>query len=318
MRNIKYISNDIVKSIINDDVQYVKSIVYKALDAHFKQKHLVQPPKIKLFRAGVKHKMDRIVGLSAYYSGEKPVAGMKWISRNPNNISQGLNNSSALIILNDVETNLPIAILDGTLISTMRTFAISLIAIENVHPNPEVVSCIGIGSLGRLHLQHLQKLFPSIKQIRCYSKTAKFKEYISDSIIQCDTYKESLKAADLVVLSTNISTPYIAFNDLSGNIQLINNLALFDIKPEVFNNFLILVDDLSLCLKTKITFAQAYKDSLIPDENIYQLSSYIKDKIYHGPMIFNPLGMAIEDLFIAKAIYDIVSKREGTITLPVT
>ncbi len=105
---------------------YVDAIV-DGLAAHARGDY-VQPLKPYLRWPGADHIADRIIAMPCYLGGEQPVAGLKWVgSRQHNPVHFGLERASAVIVLNDAETNYPIAILEGGLISGMRTAAITAV-----------------------------------------------------------------------------------------------------------------------------------------------------------------------------------------------
>ena len=72
----------------------------------------------------------RINGLFASIKGEVPAMGMKWIASFPANRERSLPRASALIILNSPENGLPLAVMDGTLVSAMRTGAVTALGLK--------------------------------------------------------------------------------------------------------------------------------------------------------------------------------------------
>ena len=69
------------------------------------------------------NRLGRINAMPGYVGGEYGMAGIKWIGSGPMNYRTGLPRASVTMILNDPDTKLPVAIADGTAISTMRTGA---------------------------------------------------------------------------------------------------------------------------------------------------------------------------------------------------
>src|SRR3989344_3646468 len=125
MAEVLLIDRDQVRNLIADDIAFVKSVVLEAFRVHH-EKSCVQPPKQYLQESEASHTADRIISMSAYIKGGSPISGIKWIGSKHTNPRLVLNRSSALIVLNDPQTNFPIAVLDGSLISAMRTLAVSL------------------------------------------------------------------------------------------------------------------------------------------------------------------------------------------------
>ncbi len=63
------------------------------------------------------------------YIVEEKIYGMKWVSVFPGNPhNHGLPNLSATILLSEIKTGFPIALLEGTMCSNMRTAAVSAVA----------------------------------------------------------------------------------------------------------------------------------------------------------------------------------------------
>lgn len=101
-------------------------------------------------------------------SGRRDLVGMKWVAGFGTNNALGLPAISALVVLNDPQTGLPIAILDGGPITAARTAAVSGVAIRRFAPvldrRPRA-ALIGAGVQGRSHLPVLGHLLPGVDLI---------------------------------------------------------------------------------------------------------------------------------------------------------
>lgn len=114
------------------------------------------PPK-----PGVHPRPDAFIhAMPAYIPALKSV-GMKWVSGFPENLTRNLPYITGLIILNDDETGFPLAVMDCTWITGMRTGAATAIAAKYLaRPDSQVVGILGCGVQGRTNLEALKVLFP--------------------------------------------------------------------------------------------------------------------------------------------------------------
>ncbi|MFN8008979.1 MAG: hypothetical protein U0V70_18515 [Terriglobia bacterium] len=307
MHRVALIDRPTVARVIGENPQYVKRLVLDALKVH-NEKSLVQPVKQYLQRSPKAHTADRIIALSAYLTEPYQFAGIKWIGSHPENYKVGMDRANAVVILNDTRTNAPFAIIDGTLISGMRTLAITLITIERINPAPKVVAILGMGMLGKLHAKFLPRLYPSIDKIAYFSLGDYDDVPASPILRKCSSYREALEGADTVIAVTVAPEPYITAADVIGD-RLMVNLSLMDFHLEVFLKAdWLIVDDIEQCSKTKKIFNRGIEQGLINPSSVYELSDVLygkaKDVRIKGNVMVNPLGMAIEDLLVAKAVYD--------------
>ena len=88
----------------------------------------------------------RFMAMPAYVGGRFHVAGQKWYGSNILNPQIGLPRSILMVMLNNVETGEPIALMSGNLISSVRTGCVPGVAAKHLAgKNAKVCSCIGAG-----------------------------------------------------------------------------------------------------------------------------------------------------------------------------
>jgi len=99
------------------------------------------------------------------------IAGMKWISVFPDRPL------TALVVLSDVETGAPVAILDGAHLTALRTPAASAIAARRLAaPDVETIAIIGPGAQGRAHLTALRLVLPRLRRCRVWGPSRATRE----------------------------------------------------------------------------------------------------------------------------------------------
>jgi ornithine cyclodeaminase/alanine dehydrogenase len=93
--------------------------------------------------------------------------GMKWVAGSGVNRERGLPAITALVILNDPETGIPIAIVDGAPITAERTAAVSGVAIRRFAPavsgRPVRAAIVGAGIQGHSHVPVLAHVLPGVE-----------------------------------------------------------------------------------------------------------------------------------------------------------
>lgn len=128
--------------------------------------HAEMPPK-----PGVHSQPDAFIHAMPAYIPALHAIGMKWVSGYPGNQQKGLPYITGLLILNDDETGMPLAVMDCTWITAMRTGAATALAARYLaRPESETVGILGCGVQGRTNLEALVTLFP-VKRVMAYDKT---------------------------------------------------------------------------------------------------------------------------------------------------
>jgi N-[(2S)-2-amino-2-carboxyethyl]-L-glutamate dehydrogenase len=123
---------------------------------------------------GTEERDGRIMAMPAYVGGEFDVAGLKWIPSVPDNPARnGLPRANALVLLTSRETGLPLAVMDGTVVSAMRTGAVTGVALRHLaDPGTRVACLLGAGVLAHTQLDALRAVLPQLGEVRVYDPAA--------------------------------------------------------------------------------------------------------------------------------------------------
>src|SRR5512140_2721595 len=156
-----YLSRADVESVALD----VPAMV-SLLETAFREKgneRVEMPPK-----PGIHTMPDAFIHAMPAYIPALRAAGIKWVSGYPDNHQRGLPYISGLLVLNDVETGIPYAVMDCTWITAWRTGAATALSAKYLaRPDSETVGILACGVQGRANLEALSCLFP-IKRAYAY------------------------------------------------------------------------------------------------------------------------------------------------------
>ncbi len=141
-----------------------------------------------------------------------PVAGalgVKWVGSFPGNPARGLPAVSGLIVLSDPATGLPVAVMDATLVTALRTGASAGVAARWLaREGAAVAAVVGCGVQGRTSLRALAEVLPGLREVRCHdvreSAALSFVAELSAllpglAFRVCDSAPEAVAGVDVVV-----------------------------------------------------------------------------------------------------------------------
>lgn len=182
------------------------SDVIDAVENAFREKgagKVEMPPKPGIHPGGG----DNFIHAMPAYIPALRSAGVKWVSGYPGNYQRQLPYITGLLILNDVDTGLPIAVMDCVWITAMRTGAATAVAARTLaRPESSVVGILGCGVQGRTNLEALNVLFP-LKQVKAFDVKAEAAQAYAQEITTrfglpvtvADSPKEAVMGSDIVV-----------------------------------------------------------------------------------------------------------------------
>jgi ornithine cyclodeaminase/alanine dehydrogenase len=181
--------------------------IIDALEVMFREKgngKVEMPPK-----PGIHTRPNAFIHAMPAYIPSLESAGMKWVSGYPDNQAKDLPYISGLLILNDPDTGIPLAVMDCTWITAKRTGAASALAAKFLaRPESATVGIVACGVQGRSNLEALACLF-KIQTVKAYDikadVAARYAEEMSKQLgLIIETVKslgEAVKDLDIVVTS---------------------------------------------------------------------------------------------------------------------
>ena len=130
--------------------------------------------------------------------------GQKIVTFYATNAERGIPTHMATIFLVDPETGTPLAVMDGTLITEMRTAAVSAAATKLLAPrDAKVLAILGSGVQARSHVEAL-RLVRKFEEVRVWSPTAAHSEKFAEEIgAKAMSAEAAVRDADVVVTATN-------------------------------------------------------------------------------------------------------------------
>ena len=179
--------------------------IIAALEEMFREKgqgKVEMPPK-----PGIHTRPDAFIHAMPAYIPSLEAAGMKWVSGYPGNQARGLPYITGLLVLNDPLTGIPLAVMDATWITAMRTGAATALAARYLaRPESSTLAVLGCGVQGRSNTHALAALF-DLKEVRAFDprpeRTGAYARDIQDQLgLEVEAAADpraAMRGADLVV-----------------------------------------------------------------------------------------------------------------------
>ena len=230
--------------------------------------------------------------------------GLKAVTFYPSNAERGIPTHMATIFLVDPETGAPLAIMDGRLITEMRTAAVSAIATKLLaRRDAKILAILGSGVQARSHVEALQ-LVRHFEEIRVWGPTREHAERFAKEIgATAMSSEDAVRGADVVVTATNSKIPVLKGVWLKPGCH-VNAVGACrpdwrELDDEAMSN-VVFVDSREGAMKES-------GDVILSGANIYaELGEVLSGKVparANETTIFKSLGMAVEDISAALLVY---------------
>jgi len=314
--SIKIISQEEVAEIFKDNADGIFGIIEDSFRKNMNGE-IIMPDKIsQIFD---EQTQNRINCMPATLIKDK-ICGMKWVSVFPSNAAKGIQNVTGVMLISELATGFPVALIDGTLSTKMRTAAVGCVAAKYLAPSKvETVGIIGAGEEARMHFTLLKHMFPTIKECRVSSLSTeieqgfidKFKDIVPDVKFFCCNNDSCLCAsgADIIVTAISGQSPVLKAKDVTRGCLYIHVGGWEDEYGVALKADKIVCDEWEVVKHRSQTLCRMYKEGLLYDSDIYaNLSDLIagtkKGRENDDEFIyFNSVGLSYIDINIANYIY---------------
>jgi len=299
--------------------------VLGAVENAFKHKGLgkVQmPPKVYLFY----EKYDGDLRTMPSFVEDMDVSAVKIVNVHPQNAKNfGMRTVMALLVLVNPHTGAPLAVMDATHITDMRTGAASGIASKYLaRPNPKIIGIIGCGNQARTQMLALVTQYGAFEELRLfdlYPEKAKalareFRRHYKEKVPKIKAVKEAKDAvvdSDIVVTATSARSPIVHdewvkpgthFNCIGADAP-----GKQEMDPKILKRAYLVIDDWEQASHSGEINVPLGKNEMTRDDVDAEIGHIVAgmkpgrqsdDQI----TVFCSTGLAIQDCLTAKIAYD--------------
>jgi ornithine cyclodeaminase/alanine dehydrogenase-like protein (mu-crystallin family) len=241
---------------------------------------------------------------------DEDAMGAKLVSFFPANAGSGVPTHLGLIVLFRPDTGEPLAVMDGRLITEMRTAAVSAAVTRCLAPaDGGVLALLGSGVQAKAHLEALSHV-RRFEEIRVWSPTPEHaKRFAAEHGARATVDAESaVRGADVVVTATAAQQPVLKGAWLKRGAHV---NAVGAPRP----NWRELDDDAmhagTLIVDSREAVLLESGDVIHSKASIYaeagEIFSGAKPRPAEGITVFKSVGLAVEDIAAAKLVYDAIS-----------
>lgn len=266
------------------------------------------------------------------YAGGADALGVKIVSVYPKNIEKGITSVPASMVLLDPETGVVNCFMDGTLLTQLRTGAISGLATELLaRQDASVMLLIGTGGQATTQLEAVLTV-RDIKQVYvsdinferaiqfCDEMMDRFGEKYSVKIEAVKNVSDVISQADIVTAVTTSKNPVFSSDELKPGAH-VNGVGSFmadmsEIDPQIFKRAsLVYVDTMDAFTEAgdfqKPLKAGEITENIVTGEIGQLIMSQTPGRSNNEEItFFKTTGNAVLDIVAARKIYELAAEKE--------
>ncbi|MCC6554655.1 MAG: 2,3-diaminopropionate biosynthesis protein SbnB [Polyangiaceae bacterium] len=304
-----------VHRVVHEDIEGCAAVVRDAYLAHHRGES-VNPNSY--FLRFPDRPDARIIALPASLRAGFDLAGIKWISSFPSNLRRGIPRASAVLVLNDLETGYPFALLEASIISAARTAASAALAAEALAGRRAAgaLGLVGTGLIARYLYTFLLRLGWDIGEIRLFdADPAEARRFQAAA---CDAARHArvevspdlgalLRASDLVAFTTTAARPHVHDPALLAHGPIVLHLSLRDLSPAIIRASHNVVDDVDHVMTAQTSVHLAEQASGGRDFLSGTIAEALRGELRLGggrPVVVSPFGLGVLDLAVGRWVFE--------------
>jgi len=269
--------------------------------------------------------VDRHEGVAIFmpaYLSESDDLAIKIVSVFPRNLDKGLPTIYALVVVVEASTGRPLAAMDGTYLTALRTGAASGAATDLLaRQNARVAAIFGAGTQGRTQLLGVCEV-RDIKRVWVYDvnleaagryiQEMKGQGRVPDELRVASSPAQAVREADVICAATTTKAPLFADADLKAGVH-INGIGSFtpemqEIPEETVRRAKVVVGSREGCLAEAGDLIIPLRKGLIAEDHIYAELGEIVAGAKPGReseeeiTFFKSVGNAVQDVSVARRV----------------
>jgi alanine dehydrogenase len=252
--------------------------------------------------------------------------GLKWVNVHPGNPAKGLLTVMAKIILNDPETGVEFADLDGTHITDFRTGAAGGVAAKYLaRADASRLGVIGAGAQARTQVAAILKVRP-IQEVTVFSRHLDRSQALAEAIVARHGVKaraaadvaQAVRGQDIVVTTTPSNTPVVRREWLSPGTH-INAIGADaqgkqELEAAILQASKVVVDDWAQASHSGEINVPLAAGEITPKQIYASLGEIVAGKKTgrENPAeitVFDSTGLIIQDLALGMAVYKLALEK---------
>ncbi|MGC9949385.1 MAG: ornithine cyclodeaminase family protein [Bryobacteraceae bacterium] len=255
---------------------------------------------------------------------EPAVLGAKLVAVIGANQARGLPTHRASILLLDPETGALIALMDGRLITEMRTAAVSAVSARYMaRADAAALAILGSGVQARSHLTALT-IARAFAEVRIWSPTPDhLRQFAAESpmpVRACQSAAEAVRGADIVILATASATPVVEDAWVAPGAHVVSVGACRpnqrEMDPALVARARLVVDSRASAFQESGDIVMGLGEGrFAPSHVVAELGEVVSGgapgrTAAQEITVFKSLGLAVEDLAAARLAFD-RARRQG-------